>query len=156
MNLELIIDLIESKHITSDDFNLFIEGLPKSANERYLRKARLKPGDPIRPVDHSPEKKTIHSLQKVGNNDPTKTSAGRRSVKRQGERNKKNAGKFTEAIDFVINNHNKSIEESINNLSAINDIRSLKAVLNKAMCTSNSLDSDWVYNMKTYIDKVGV
>jgi hypothetical protein len=148
-SLNRLYGLIETKSITSSDFNIFIEGLPKSANERVLRRARLKPGKPLRPVAHSPVKKVEANLQKTGDNNPLRTARGRISVRKQGEKNKKNASKFAEATQFVLNNHAKTIQECEPLLSTVEDMASLNTLITRLLSSPDIFVShDWLYGVK--------
>lgn len=138
--------LIESKNLTSDNLNLFIECLPKSTNERVLRRMRLKPGETLHPTNHDPQKKAIHSLQKSGNNDPTKTARGKRAVALQGQKNKRNAHKFKEAIEYIKANSSKPVTEC--SIEGVQDKSSLHQLALKLLTVKEcQIDFDWLYGL---------
>lgn len=121
MNITEIRRRIQEGTVTTEDFNLFIESLPRSTDERRLRRSRLKPGDPIRPKDTKPVAQATHGVRRKGNNDPTKTARGKASVRKQGKRNKKNKHKFAEAARFIRSSQGRSLQECIERLPEVSD-----------------------------------
>jgi hypothetical protein len=131
-----IFGLIERQEVSTDDFNNFItEAFAKSTKERVQRRARLKPGEPLRPVDHDAKKKADHSLQHEGDNDPTKTRRGANAVKRRGDRNRSLSHRFREAVEFVNTNGSKTIEECEPLLQTVEDMDSLNKLVTRLLST---------------------
>lgn len=145
--------LIESEEVTSNDFNLFIEGLPKSTVEKVQRRTRLKPGTPLRPKDHSPVKKAEAKLQKIGDNDPTRTGRGKISVRRQGEDNKKHANRFREAIEFILKYNGKQIDEETPVIQDIEDKEALSQLVLRLLATSDiHINREWLHKIRQLND----
>ncbi len=149
--LERIKSLIESKTLTIEDFDKLLESMPKSANERFLRNSRMKPGDPIRPVDGSPVKKVEATLQKVGDNDPTRTARGKASVQRQANKNKLTPEKFAEAIEFITNYKDRDVSEAISAVSTLQHKPELLALIKRLRETGTNLRAEWVDGIESVL-----
>jgi hypothetical protein len=141
-------DKINDKTVTVDDFNLFLEGLPKSTEERKNRRTRAQRRE-MTERDADPET-TAKRIVKDGNNDPTKTARGKMSVQRQGEKNKKNANRFAESIEFITKNTGKPISEcDFNSVSCLDD---LNILVRKLLVTPNNSDSSWLHKIREHLD----
>lgn len=101
-----------SEWMHNDNIN---ESLPKSTQERVHRRTREKKIEP-------PDKNNDVTPHRPADNDPTKTSRGRASVKKQAEDNKKHPEKFAEdATDFIINAMELDESEIANLASSLPD-----------------------------------
>jgi len=151
MNIDKLLVLIEDKSVTADDFNNLLESLPKSTVERVQRRVRVKPGNPLRPVDTNPVKKAEHSVSRTSDTDPTKTAHGRRSVAKRGAINKQKANRFKEAIEFLVNNNNRNIIECSEECK---DPFVITTVINRLLGKPDTMfNKDWLYGLKTCLDK---
>lgn len=149
--LDRIKSLIESKTLTIEDFDKLLESMPKSANERYLRNSRLKPGDPIKPVNASPVKKVEATLQKVGDNDPTRTARGKASVQRQANKNKLTPEKFAEAIEFIASYKDRDVSEAISAVSTLQHKPELLKLIKRLRETGTDLRAEWVDGIESIL-----
>jgi len=137
--------LIEDKKVTTKDFNLFLESLPKSSEERLARYTRLRKQYHLR----SPGKQVDDMTDKVGNNDPTKTPRGKLSVNKQAKDNQRHPDRFVEAAEFVKQNANKPLEECQAEAATIKDKTALLALITRLLGQSGvQLNTDWLRGIK--------
>lgn len=92
MKIEELTEKINSKTVTTEDFNLFIENLPKGADERRMRTSQRLPKKTHRMGN--PATTASHIARRGDINTPSKTPRGRKAVERRGIENKKNADEF--------------------------------------------------------------
>jgi len=138
-SLDKILELINNKTITLKDMNIFFEALAKSAKERVDRQTRPEVGPEIKDVD----KKVKSKVQRKGNTDPTQTLRGKQAVKKQGEKNKKNADKFkkfNESFEFVGSFNGKPIHESLAGVAKVKDSSTLVEFL-EMVCARKDVES---------------
>lgn len=112
---------IDNQTVTTEDFNIFIENLPKGADERRMRTHQRLPKKTHR--SQSPAKTAQHIARRGEINSPTKTPRGERAVEKQGEKNKKNADDFREELitlrDNAINDFHSCGNEGVPSLEWI-------------------------------------
>jgi len=139
--------LIADKKATVDDFNMFIESLPSSANERVHRHTR----NTKQFHDKSPGKQVDDKTDKIGDNDPTRTLRGKMSVDRQAKYNKRHPEKFVEAIEFIMANKNKQITEET--VAGVRDKDSLLRLILRLLAQSGvSIDRGWLHKVRKAIE----
>ncbi len=142
MTFDEIQAVIEDGSITVDILNKFIqESLAKSAIERVHRRTRQPRSGPkgISMIGRVVPKKT-------GDSNPNKNRGSRNfrgsEKEKQDEWKRKHPEKFSEAIDFIINNNGKEIS-----LESVNDKKALKDVIAKLLISDHKLSQDWLYKV---------
>lgn len=148
-SLRRVQELIESRKITTHDFNIFIESLPKSNDERLARHTR----SPKPYHDRNPGKKVDDVTDREGNNDPTKTSRGKLSVDRQAKRNQLHPDRFIEAVQFFHDNSDKELSECQDAVGAVKDKTALLALIMRLLGQSGvQLNRDWLRGIKGFAE----
>lgn len=143
--LEQVQKLIIEKTITKNDFNLFLESLPKSSDERLARYTRSKKRHHLRNIGKQVDDKT----DRKGENDPTKTLRGKLSVAQQARDNQLHSDRFIEAVEFIQKNKNKSLEECQAGVDAIKDKTALLALIGRLLGRSGvRLNRNWLSGIK--------
>ena len=127
---------------TVDYFSNLLEAMMKGTRERCYRRIRMKPGDPIRPVDTDPEKSVIHGLQHDADNNPMKTGRGKASVRRQARENQRHPERFAEAIEFI--REYAGEDRVLDQLDSIRDKRNLKMLVGRLLSQPNTQFREWL------------
>ena len=148
-SLEQVQRLISEKRITRDDFNLFLESLPKSSEERLARYTRVKRRHHLR----NPGKQVDDKTDRQGNNDPTKTPRGKLSVARQAKDNKLHPDRFTEAVEFIQRSSSKPLQECQEEVTAMKDKTALLTLIVQLLGQSGiHLNRDWLTGIKGFAE----
>ena len=117
-----LLELIEQKKATTEDFNRLIEGLPKSASERVRRRTVPRK---VTPANPDPAKRAESSVSRYAGQEPGepvspfRTGRGEKAVKERGEENKKNANKFEEAVEFILQNSSRPLDECVESIAEL-------------------------------------
>jgi len=148
-SLECIQKLIQERRVTKEDFDLFLESLPKSNHERLARHTRSKKRYHLR----HPGKQVDDVTDREGNNDPTKTSRGKLSVARQARDNQLHPDRFAEAVEFVHRNQARLPEDCIQEMAAVKDKTALLALIMRLLGQSGvQINKDWLRGIKGLAD----
>ena len=140
--------LITEKKVTTGDFNIFLESLPKSNDERLARHTRIKKRHHLR----NPGKQADDVTDREGNNDPTKTPRGKLSVARQARSNQLHPDRFTEAVDFVQRNQGKVPEECLQEMAEVKDKTALLTLIVQLLGQSGvHINRDWLQGIKDLV-----
>lgn len=140
-SLQRIQKLIAEKTARRKDFNLFLESLPKSSDERLARQTRRKRPFHVRDLGNQVDDKT----DREGINDPTKTLRGKLSVARQARDNQLHPSRFLEAVEFIQRNRDKSIEECQADVAAVRDKTALLALIVRLLGQSGiNINRGWL------------
>ena len=164
---ESILKKIKAGDITVAEFNEFInESLASSVVNRVRERTRIDPTASHidnkaghQPLDPEPEIPT--PKRRPSNRSKSKgrgKQARRRSARTERQKVTEQAvgqvGRYDEAVQFVNDNINKSIEEC--DLSNINDKKSLHDLLTRMLSDNswcgNSINADWVYDIRGLIE----
>jgi 2'-5' RNA ligase len=129
--------------------SVIAETMAKSANERILRRTRIK--------NDTHEKRPAPVIKKSANNDPRQTSVGRASLKGSLKRNRDkhkrmHPEKFTESADFIRSTYKRSIDEVIQAASKLEDLVVVLETLDKM--TSDKLDQEWIASAKVAVRSI--
>jgi hypothetical protein len=127
---------------TIEYFSNLLEAMAKGTKERCYRRIRVKPGNPLRPVDSDPIGGVEHNLQRDVDNSPLKTGRGKASVARQAKANQRHPERFAEAVQFI--KENIGDDDAIGKLSTISDPLSLKLVAWKMLSKPSQSHREWL------------
>ncbi len=140
--LESLIRSIDDRTVTTEQFNLFLESLPKSTVERSIyRRERVTTPDP---AERKPSRQVSHRISHRGDTSPMRTGRGKNAVRKQAEDNKRHPEKFAEAVQFIVGNRGKPITES--SLAVVTDKGALQQLVTKLL-NVDSNDRDWYYQL---------
>ena len=157
MKIEQLQQLIESKEVTTDHFNVFLETLPGSSDERRAHHTRPRqPGRKKNPVTNA------STISREGDTAPD-TGRRRRAIEKRGRENKQTRNRqqsqkdaveqfepdsFSEALEFINTHHTLPIAECINDLNRVSDKDRLSKLVTRLMGTTNhDINRDWLYNI---------
>lgn len=148
-NLTDLFRRIDEKIITVDDFNtLIVETLAKSSHERIARLTRSPATDPTIP---DPVKKAGSAIKRHAGTDagpetsPKRTHRGKRAIERE-------KSKFSEAVNFILDNKGKPIEECIDQLDVIEDKESLRRMIKQLHRERSAhIDVEWLSRISEYL-----